>query len=396
MGLTLGQVIQDIRLRSPFYGTDTVSNRVLGQALGTAQRRLALLATQRSATYLAQKLTVAFALTDANTVGEAGVSTTGGLPGGVDASGALTLAETNFGVAPVYALDEGTVVWSTVPVSTATTNTVTPIGAPGWTLNAFVGDLVVIDNGNGYPQVREIVSNTVDTLTIDGTWSTVPDSTSTLLILTNVPLSAERMGVVTNLPAFGQETGYLVRLDANGSPVLDLTKPLNVSYAQGMTLPPMDRLLGVQAYWTGANTAEAVSPPQALTTASFPVPIVSYADSQRRPYQVGCYMLGNELFLTGTATQWTGVQNLDIRYVPIPPVFGTGATALEEYFLLPDTANEVLECYGCVTAAEYAVAKGLPADVEGAKAECQASTAVWLKSVGQQTGGHRRTAPRNR
>lgn len=75
----------------------------------------------------------------------------------------------------------GTATGGTAGSATAPTfGTLVQTGA-GWTVNDFAGKLVEITGGTGAGQYRIITSNTVDTLTITGTW-TAPTATSTFVI----------------------------------------------------------------------------------------------------------------------------------------------------------------------------------------------------------------------
>lgn len=62
-------------------------------------------------------------------------------------------------------------------VAAATTTTLQSSGTPGWTVNRFAGDYVVILSGKGAGQRRLIASNTADTLTITSAWNIIPSGT---------------------------------------------------------------------------------------------------------------------------------------------------------------------------------------------------------------------------
>lgn len=66
--------------------------------------------------------------------------------------------------------DNGTVTSATSTTLTDTTKT--------WTVNQYVGVIARITAGNGEDGFKTIVSNTVDTLTLDSAWTTTPDSAS--------------------------------------------------------------------------------------------------------------------------------------------------------------------------------------------------------------------------
>jgi len=98
------------------------------------------------------------------------------------ASGAIALAM----ALPAAAIDIGGVSvggndngGSARSVSSATSNTLTA-SSPGWSTDEWKGYTVWVDDDFSTAtgsQFRYILSNTADTLTIAGTWSTTPDAT---------------------------------------------------------------------------------------------------------------------------------------------------------------------------------------------------------------------------
>ncbi len=65
-----------------------------------------------------------------------------------------------------------------------------------WTVDEWAGAVVKITGGTGEGQWKNIVSNTVDTLTISGSWDTTPDATSQYYVsLNNSKLTAPIGGV---------------------------------------------------------------------------------------------------------------------------------------------------------------------------------------------------------
>lgn len=65
--------------------------------------------------------------------------------------------------------------------TSATASTITATGA-GRTIDADIGYYIVIVNGTGRGQVREITDNTADTWTVDEDWETTPDATSDFIV----------------------------------------------------------------------------------------------------------------------------------------------------------------------------------------------------------------------
>lgn len=403
MSFTLGEAITSIRLKHPAFGSDTVPNRVLGEALGQAQRSLAMLGYQRRPTFLSQQFSVAFALSSANQTGTVGADTTGGLPSLPDSGGTLGLAEQNVGIAPVYDLSDVTVladkrVMTVVVDNGNDTTTLTFQGSPAWTVDAFVGDLLWVTDGpgSGSQSLREILSNAAGTITVDGTYDVAPVADESVAQVIEIPdQSSTQLGVVTGLPATTTTAGYLVKLDAQGNPYLDLASPVVAQVEAGIPLPQMVKILGITCVWVGQSANVDVVTP-AVTPFRSKCTLLPYAMRHSPAPFPSCYLLGNELYLRGYTADWSGVQSLDIRYAPVPPMFSTGATALSEYFLLPDFASEVVDAAGAVVAARYAQAKGATVDVKGFVEDHRAATQLYLRQVGQIGGAERFVSRVNR
>jgi hypothetical protein len=85
--------------------------------------------------------------------------------------------------APTTGLVTGTVTSATAGAAGLNWGTVTITGA-GWTVDNLRGYLAEITAGPGAGQAKLIESNTATTLTIDGVWSPVPTSASTIRIRT--------------------------------------------------------------------------------------------------------------------------------------------------------------------------------------------------------------------
>ena len=76
-------------------------------------------------------------------------------------------------------------------VTSAAASTLTATGA-GWTVDEHAGEFVHVVSGPGQHEVAEILSNTIDTLTIVGTWNTTPTSASTFIISEPLPAVSDR------------------------------------------------------------------------------------------------------------------------------------------------------------------------------------------------------------
>lgn len=396
MGLTLGEVIAGVRQAHPQFDRLKVPDRALGVFLGREQRALAIKATQRNASYLAQRLSVTFDLSSANFPGTVGAGTAGGLPGDVDGSGTVSVIEAPVGNALRYALDEAVEVVAPFAVSSATSLTLTKTGA-GRTVNGDANRWAQIVDGPGSgPQaVRRIASNTADTWTLSQAWTVTPTAGASVARIIDAPdLEASPDGAVVGLPAYQQEASYLVRLDASGQPYIDLTKPLLAKFHAGIRLPPFDRLLspGVCVF-TGAQIG---SPSSTNGVWERPFSLVHYQNRANPARWPSGYVLGNDLYLIGDSDEWLGTQSIDLRYVPIPDLFPTDSSALATYFLLPDTAYDCLVQWGEARAARWAKANGVDVDPLEYEARARLAEGEWLITVGRQTSQALRTGRRNR
>lgn len=403
MSLTLGEVVQAVRFRHPFYGNPTVPNRVLVEAATRIQRSLSKAAAQLNRTYLSQTFSIGFDLSTANLPGTAGNGTSGGLPAEVDSSGTLSTVEQVVGTILHYDLSTAVERVSTRPVGSATSGppgTLTDAGSPGWTVNAWANKLIEIMDGPDEGDLQKIASNTASAITLSpataGWEFNLPTSASTYRIIEVPDLDTETTGVVTALPGFSNRVGYLVRLDATGNPYVDYTQPVVSKVEDGIPLPPFERIIGGSVILTGMNPVLATSDlpgPLALPVREFH--LLDYSSRLRSGWYSG-HLLAGSLFLHGTSTSWTGIQSIELRVVPIPPAFTATATWADQVFLLPDTAFEVLVAELAVVAAIWAKSKQKDVDVPGEQAERKASRDLWLRSVSGQQQVARRSTTRCR
>ena len=396
MAYQLTDVVRAVRLADPRFGRDVVPNIVLGQLAGEVQRILAALATQRSTEYLVQTYSIPLALGAGNVPGAVQAGGTGGLPGTVT-NGAVSTADSMVGSAIQFDVADATVLVADFVPTTVTPTTVQLTGA-GWTVNAWQNQYFWVTQGpgaNGAASVVEITSNTADTLTVN-TMSTaafaglVTAAESVGRIVQSPALVGGASGVVTWLPALGTQTSYLVKINASGQPYLDLTAPLVTHVEQGIPLPPFDKVLGGDVMGVPAETPLSINGPYKQ-----PFHLVGYQERYRAPWNAG-YLQGQVLYLLGEEPQWLNQESIDLRYVPIPPLFPTDGTALTSYFLLPDTTYAAVVAHCKARAAEYAATKGLTIDPSRWAAEAQARTTEWLETVTRQQGAARRTVRRNR
>jgi hypothetical protein len=368
MALTLSDVIQGVRGRHPAFSRQLVPDATIARFLTGYQRELTSKALIRNKAFLAQQMSVAFAVNSSNAVGTAGAGTTGGMP--VDATeSATSIVQAPMGTASELNVN-GVVLVSESVVTSATTTTLTKTGA-GWTTNAYANKHIVIRSGAGAGQVRSIASNTATVLTLGAgeAFTTVPDTTSTFEVVDGTIEATETFGVVASDPWSVERRGYLVKVTAGGVPYLDLDTPLLARYDVGIPLPPMHHLITIDVRFDDPDDKA-------------PLTLVNWIDKDR---QYGAYqatILGNSLYLGGSSSDWTDVTALDVRYVPIPPAL----TRTSDYFLLPDSAYQTLVDAAAVHAAiRVNGAEGVPVMAfQLFQQQKMESEATFLREVGAQ------------
>jgi hypothetical protein len=335
-------------------------------------------ATQLDPTYLLQSLSIALSVSASNAVGTVGANTGGILPGSVS-NGVVSASEAPMGDALTIDTTDAVQLVGPTAVTSATSTTLTHTGS-SWATNAYTGDVVEIVSGTGQGQLRAIQSNTSTQLTV-AAWTIVPDTTSVFRIVTTVLTDTETMDVVTSFPLTTTRQGFAVKLDATGTPYLDLTAPLVATVDASLTLPPMKRLVG--------GTVHLVTGCQSELT------VVGYQNRMRR---LGCYVAvvaGQTLTLQGSATHWSDVASIELKYVPEPPAFA----ALTDYFLLPDAARPAVVARGAYMAGVRI--NGLPdlpeINVQQLAADAAEAESMWLKEVAGMTRNrvHRMRAGRS-
>lgn len=371
MALTLGDLINAARDRSPWFTRQNVPHAVVARYLTGLQRRYLSKIAEVNAEAYAQQASVVFAVSPENAVGVVAAGSAGGLPASLVA-GAPVGVELPAGSAVEMDFDNAQILYPQTVVAQAANFNVGVGGAP-WVVNAYAGKYVHITDGPGIGQRRQIISNTNNLLIIaasDGRdWATTPvPGASVFEIVNPVPEISEGVGVVTALPADTTRVGYLVRLNALGVPYIDLTKPLVATFGVGIDLPPMEYPIGgAVRFATGEEAAfEFRRYGQRWTLG-----VSGY----------GGYILGGKLFLIGATDVWGGVASIDLRYVPIAPAL----TALTDLLLLDDTAYDSLVARGALLMANRV--NGLPdvgkVDATGFVSEAQEAESTFLLGVGR-------------
>ena len=364
MAFTLGTVITAARDRHPAMHKTRCPDAVLARYLTDIQNELIVRAVSSEPTFLAQTATVSLTLNSDDAIGSAGAGTDGGVPGTVDTAGDVAASQHVAGslvTVGTTAEDGATVVVSERVVTSATATTITSTGA-GRTTDADIGRLVVIVAGTGAGQFRDVVANSADTWTVEA-WETVPDSTSTMTVVTPAYDATEAASVVTQLPATESRTGFLVKLNASGTPYLDYTAPITTTIDTGVPLPTLHALIG-GTVWMSDGDAE-------------PLLVTTYAkrgDVETR----AVYQVGETIRFVGDEEDWADVLSLELLYTPVAPAF----TQLTDLFLLPDQAKA---CVVAKAAAFMAVrVAGMPEveiDPSAYLAMAEASERTFLNGV---------------
>ena len=369
MSLTIQGAIDQVRSVHPAFTRYMVPDRALADFFTRDQQRLMSLALMRDRSYLAQSLSIAFDLTNQSidAPGTAGAGTLGGLPGVVGASIAAVQAT----VGSAAEVSDGTIYVTGAVVSAATTTTATASGV-AWTVNAYTNAIARIIWGKGANTApRSIASNTSTQVTVSSAWEVTPDTSSVIQISAPVQFIDATFGVVTDLPAISAARGYLVKLNAQGVPYLDYTAPLVAHLASGIPLPSYFAVLGGTIRFGNGATADTDYNAQ-------PLRLVHQA-SRYATRELSAYVQGSQLFLCGSRSDWSTVESIELRYIPVPPSF----TARTDLFLLPDAALPCLAAQGAVFAAgRIAGIDGVPHPPSDLLvAQAQALEAAYLDSL---------------
>jgi hypothetical protein len=305
VAIQLSDVIAGVRGRHPAFSRPLVPDAAIARFLTGYQRELVSKAILKDRTFLAQQMSVAFAVNSANAVGTAGAGTTGGMP--VDADvGALSIIQAPMGTASELDVDEDEITLvSAFAVSSATTTTVVKTSA-GWTTNAYANKWAKVTTGKGQGQIRQISSNTADTLTVSEAWTTTLDTTSMVEVVTATAEATQTFGVVASEPWSVERKAYLVKLTSAGVPYLELDSPLTARYDVGIPLPPMHYLIGGDVRFEDPDDRSELA-------------LIGWGERMNARYPYCASVLGQTLYLAGTAVDWSDVVSLDLRYAPIPP-----------------------------------------------------------------------------
>lgn len=360
MSLTLDAVLVAARDQHPAFHRSRVPHGVLARFLSDYQNVLIGQAGASDPFYCAQTATIALAFDGAHAPGTVGPGTSGGLPAALvdealhvveQSSGALVTAETEV------------VVYGPKVVTSATASTLTYSGGDR-TTNQDAGKVLVIVDGVGLGQRREILSNTATEWTLDGDWTTTPTTASLFSVVSVEQAVDETQGVVTDLPATAERRGYLVKLSASGVPYIDYTTPLLATVETGVPLPSMTALLGGTVHYTDGDAG--------------PLCVTSFRERYDPARFPAVYQTGEEVRFCGETSDWEDVASLEVRYAPVAPLF----TALTDYFLVPDAAKPCLVAKAAAfMALRLAGQSDLGVDAAAYEAKAQDAEARYLQTV---------------
>jgi hypothetical protein len=208
LSFTLQDVVTAARDRSQFFNQPRIGNALCARWCTEFPERADREGAPRDAHYLEQSIGIVLALSSANTPGVRRRQHQRRIAGRRRRRRCPQCRRGPAG-ALVEALDtaeDGAIVKvADRVVTSATATTVSSTGA-GRTVNEDIDRLVVIVDGKGAGQQREVVSNTAAQWTM-AAWETIPDSTSVMRVVIPALEVRDQMSVVTALPATRHEGG---------------------------------------------------------------------------------------------------------------------------------------------------------------------------------------------
>ena len=263
---------------------------------------------------------------------------------------------------------------STYGKSTTATSTVVTDSAQAWAVNEHIGRFLRWVTGDAKGQLREVGASTATTATISNStnpFDPVPATGDAYEIWTvtklpdqwqdkdrQVPVFEGGGIFVGRQPATSQEF-YPVIVDTDGTAKIDTTTQpatkISVLGRVGVPMPPAVRICGMDVYRQGSTLY--------MREGS----IVPYALRNQPPSRPAMYLMNDELYLVDPTTDWRPEDQIDIRFVPVPP----DLVKKTNYFLLPETARPMLE-YAAMGALELRRETGLMERWDGLFAEAKA------------------------
>lgn len=385
MSLTLQDIIDAARDADPAFAKQRVPDAVFARFLSRYQKRLVGKATEIRPGVISSQISIVFppspGLPAVSPVDSAGAGTGVGLPLQPTEGQNLALGSTGYSAVPEVVgniaeldLTNAVTLFGPAVASATTTTTLTANGIPNWNPNQYADgqSYVQILVGSDTRDVRLIVANDTQTLTVNAPFVTQPDTTSIWRIIRANAVVNQEVSTVASLPSVSQRTGYAVKFDQNGSPYLDLTTPLTGIIAEGIPLPQFKMLLDGTVYF---QTSLVVGEQDTVE-----LTLVDATHRLRAAGRYNAYERNGQLFLIGNADDWGLVQSIDLRYVPEPD----NLTALADTFVLPDSAYDALVAQAARFAAErlYNAQDTPNVDLDYYNASAAEAEVEWLQELG--------------
>lgn len=343
MTLTAGQIIDAARYSHPSFDAGLVPNSVAARFVSEAQRHLYTAIHEKNPQALVRRWVIA--LLPGQNIAQVGAGTGYGGPAqrrpglvgtGTDVGSLATLSEASVPLTPSRA------------VSVASDATLTDAGA-AWGVDAWLGQLVQVTAGQGAGQVRQIASNTADTLTLTQAWTTVPDATSVFQVMTNVEAVTGTVGVqLGKHQPVRSVSSWLVMLDPSGQPYLDLAQPVQVPMTEAIPLPPHYYVDHGLVRFRKADSPQVDPDRQTILT------LAPLEQQTAPPRSYSATVVNGQLQLLRPFDQWHHAVALEVPYLPLCP----GVSGASDVLLLGDAAEEALVARVAMRMGERAVAMG--------------------------------------
>jgi hypothetical protein len=325
--LTAASIIEQARSEHPAFTPQLVPVSIACRFVNEGQRRLMKQIHRVEATYLSRIWSVM--LIPGQDVAQVGAATGIGAP---LVMGTTALERRRVNTGSMATVDgNASILVNEMAATGGSTLTLTTTGT-GWAVDAYMGQAVELLSGTGAGQVRQVMSNTADTIVLpsDTPWDIVPDATTTFVIRTIMSEVDGSVGVMLgSQPNTRDENAFLVKLDAQGRPYLDLATPVTVPVSLGIPLPPSQGILDGMVF--RQQPSEYPAPSQVLS-------IIPWNARQTPPQQYCAAVLGQQLYLCAPYQQWSDVTRIEIPYIPLPPAISRA----EDYVFLPDDSEDAL------------------------------------------------------
>lgn len=373
MTLRAGDIIARARFEHPAFQRTVAPVSVCANLLNRVQRELVMRAYQLNQWYLTS--TYAVALLPGQDIAQLGAGEDQGAPL-VEGTTTLARSSTDAGSLAEVA-STAQILVSERKVSGAGSNSLIDSTAV-MAVDAYVADVLVITAGPGVGQVREILSNTVDSFTITEAWEVNPTEESLYEVRFPGYAVDGSLGVQLGFsPPEGTRQGWLVKIGTDGMPYLDLAQPVQVQVSAGIPIPPNYQL-------NPSGVVRLARTPKG-DGQQYPFRLINPVDALQPGGGFRGYVRGGRLFLAAPFVQWRDVSSIEVTYCPIPPAVTRAGDAL----LLPEDAEEALVAgitMGIALRALTLNVVGFKEVYAELKDRCEQMQGIWLAQVGN--AGH--------